>query len=282
MNVTNFISLLHKGEATLSTTQLQELEDVLEEYPYFQAARAIHLKNLKEQDSHKYNNALKRTAAQTADRNVLFNYISPIGVEQASSYPNPSIETEDGAQPVAADETITDTKKVLLLDANPEAPLPQTIEDAEQILDPALFESKSDAREDTSIAPAAATLANDEKHSFAEWLSLASKKETEPQKIGTPSSEKEKKFALLDKFIENNPKIVPRPAGSEQKIDIKKSLKVNQKELMTETLAKVYVEQKKYKKALQAYKILGLKYPEKSSFFADRILAVKQLQKDSD
>ena len=51
---------------------------------------------------------------------------------------------------------------------------------------------------------------------------------------------------------------------------------------MTETLAKVYLEQKKYKKAIQAYKILSLKYPEKSGFFADRITAVKQLQKEKD
>ena len=32
---------------------------------------------------------------------------------------------------------------------------------------------------------------------------------------------------------------------------------------MTETLATVYLEQKKYKKAIQAFKILRLKYPEK-------------------
>ena len=49
---------------------------------------------------------------------------------------------------------------------------------------------------------------------------------------------------------------------------------------MTETLAQVYLEQKKYKKAIQAYKILSLKYPEQSGFFADRIKAVKKLQKN--
>jgi len=48
---------------------------------------------------------------------------------------------------------------------------------------------------------------------------------------------------------------------------------------MTETLAKVYLEQKKYRKAIQAFKILSLKYPEKSGFFADQIRAVKMLQK---
>ena len=53
--------------------------------------------------------------------------------------------------------------------------------------------------------------------------------------------------------------------------------------LMTETLAKVYLQQKNFKKALQAYHILSLKYPEKSGFFADQIRAVnKQINiKDS-
>ena len=51
---------------------------------------------------------------------------------------------------------------------------------------------------------------------------------------------------------------------------------------MTETLARVYLEQKKYKKAIQAFKILSLKYPEKSGFFADQIRAVKKLQKEKD
>ena len=50
---------------------------------------------------------------------------------------------------------------------------------------------------------------------------------------------------------------------------------------MTETLARVYLEQKKYKNAIQAYKILSLKYPEKSSFFADRIKAVEKIQQEN-
>ena len=48
-------------------------------------------------------------------------------------------------------------------------------------------------------------------------------------------------------------------------------------ELMTETLARVYAQQKNYQKAIQAYKILILKYPEKSGFFADQIQELKRL-----
>jgi hypothetical protein len=47
---------------------------------------------------------------------------------------------------------------------------------------------------------------------------------------------------------------------------------------MTETLAKILVQQHKYSKALQAYKILSLKYPEKNTFFASQIKEIKRLQ----
>ena len=44
---------------------------------------------------------------------------------------------------------------------------------------------------------------------------------------------------------------------------------------MTETLARIYLEQKKYTKAIKSYEILSLKYPEKSGFFADQIKAIQ-------
>jgi hypothetical protein len=48
---------------------------------------------------------------------------------------------------------------------------------------------------------------------------------------------------------------------------------------MTETLARIYAEQKNYDKAIQSYQILSLKYPEKSSLFADQIQALKVLKR---
>ncbi len=48
--------------------------------------------------------------------------------------------------------------------------------------------------------------------------------------------------------------------------------------LMTETLARIYLEQKNYNKAIQSYKILSLKYPEKSSFFADQLKLIVELK----
>src|SRR5690606_38078629 len=116
----------------------------------------------------------------------------------------------------------------------------------------------------------------------AEWLQVTSqqpiKKEVVPENTQIPYranptkpsqrkvEQKTKKFQLIDQFIKSNPKIVP--TDNMPKIDIKDSSTFDKNELMTATLAKVYLEQKKYKKAIQAYRILSLKYPEKSSFFA--------------
>ena len=49
---------------------------------------------------------------------------------------------------------------------------------------------------------------------------------------------------------------------------------------MTETLAKLYFEQNKFKDAIKAYEILCLKYPEKISLFADQINAIKNSLKN--
>ena len=89
----------------------------------------------------------------------------------------------------------------------------------------------------------------------------------------------EEKFNLINKFIELNPKIKPIDKNTVN-VDITFEDSTENESLMTETLAKVYLEQKKYENAIKAYRILILKYPEKSGFFADRIKAIKNLQKN--
>ena len=49
-------------------------------------------------------------------------------------------------------------------------------------------------------------------------------------------------------------------------------------ELITETLAMIYFEQKKYDRALEAFQKLSLKYPEKSVYFASRIEEIEKLK----
>ncbi|MFH6989062.1 tetratricopeptide repeat protein [Flavobacterium collinsii] len=138
-----------------------------------------------------------------------------------------------------------------------------------------------------------------EKHSFQEWLQLSRTEpidrteETSPEikqaekvtesKIETETidEEKKKKAELIDKFIETNPKISPIKQTAITQTVQSDLNKEDNSYLMTETLARVYLEQKKYTKAIQAYEILILKYPEKISFFADRISDIKILQQNN-
>tara|TARA_B100000609_G_scaffold140127_1_gene112455 strand:- start:133 stop:729 length:597 start_codon:yes stop_codon:yes gene_type:complete len=60
----------------------------------------------------------------------------------------------------------------------------------------------------------------------------------------------------------------------------KKRKKIKKEDYMTETLAELYIEQKKFKYALKAYEILSLKYPEKISLFADQIIFLKKKLKN--
>ncbi len=98
------------------------------------------------------------------------------------------------------------------------------------------------------------------------WLKI------DRSEIVTPS-EQDKKAAIIDKFIENNPKISP----IKEDVDFIVKEKSNDiSHLMTETLAQLYVEQKLYTKAIQAYKILQEKHPEKTEEFEEKIEEIKK------
>ena len=75
MNVTDYTYLINEPDA-IDEKQTEALANVLDEFPYFQSARALRLKGLYSQNSFKYNYALKVTAAHTTDRTVLFDFIT--------------------------------------------------------------------------------------------------------------------------------------------------------------------------------------------------------------
>ena len=62
---------------------------------------------------------------------------------------------------------------------------------------------------------------------------------------------------------------------AEQKAN-KISFLADDDKFVTETLAKIYEQQGNYSKAISAYQNLSLKYPEKSSYFASRILNLEK------
>ena len=84
------------------------------------------------------------------------------------------------------------------------------------------------------------------------------------------------KEKIIDNFIETNPKISQLKEESNY---IVKERKDDISHLMTETLAKLYVEQKLYTKAIKAYEILTEKHPQKADYFNEKIEEVKEIRK---
>ncbi|NNJ80655.1 MAG: hypothetical protein HKP11_00540, partial [Flavobacteriaceae bacterium] len=75
MNTETYTYLLDKPQ-NIEDQHMEELEGVIAAYPYFQSARALQLKALKNRNSYRYNDALRKTAAYTTDRDILFEYIT--------------------------------------------------------------------------------------------------------------------------------------------------------------------------------------------------------------
>ena len=280
---------IFEDPAKVGERETIQLEKVIEKYPYFQAARAVYLKGLFTANSFKYNSELKKTAAYTTDRSVLFDFIT------SKEFNQDKIALQIQRQEellrnitVFEPEEVFGKKRIAIDDA-----IKMKKNESEMVMDPGLFE-KASAKE-TSKAEMDETVQEEqetnvpepgsplefnasESHSFSEWLRLTKVQAIDRNEEGTSKS-RERKFELIDDFISKSPKISPsKPANN---TNIAQDRTVPPEALMTETLARVYLEQKNYKKAIQAYKILILKNPEKSGFFADQIRAIQKLQENN-
>lgn len=309
MNIDHYTYLLANPEE-ITSDDLSALDRIIEKYPYFQSARALQLKGLKSQESYRYNDALKITAAHTTDRDILFEYITSDNFIQNEisqhilrqdelieelDLEEIEIEAEDLSQQVAQEN---------------EKEFKSEQQKAAAILNPDLFEKKTESEENAITDDGHKVQATDaiekpedvevklneplafteeDTYSFTEWLKLTkakpidrSEEVSETTKAHPKKEEIERKFELIDKFIQERPKISPisnasKDSSPKETISLVDGYTQAPDSLMTETLAKVYLQQKNYKKAIQAYNILILKNPEKSGFFADQIRAIKKM-----
>ena len=213
MNKKNFIKILQQPE-NLTKKELVFLEEISQEFPYFQPSRAIYLKSLSENKDIKFKKHLKTTAAYTRDRKVLFDFIKKSQKQNEKVFFNKNII------------------------------------------------SKVMAEENTLIDENAS-----QKNSFVDWLKLSNLKPID----------RLNESDTVDKFISKKPRLKAE-VNQEEDHDSDEEL-ANKSVYMTETLAKLYLNQKNYEKAIQSYKILILKFPEKNSYFANQITNMKKLKK---
>ncbi|MDF2437172.1 MAG: hypothetical protein K0Q95_1548 [Bacteroidota bacterium] len=119
-------------------------------------------------------------------------------------------------------------------------------------------------------------------HSFSDWLKHAhAAKETdlpahdkkEADRLPKPLTD----FDLIDKFIREEPKISRPKTEFYNPVNKAKQSVADDITFVSETLAKIYVLQGNYVKALDAYENLRLKYPEKRLYFAAQIKNIRKL-----
>ena len=302
MNTKTYTYLLANPQK-ISQEHQDELSDLIEEYPYFQSARALQLKGLKNSNNYLYNDSLKLTAVYTADRNILFEYITSDHFiqnkisELIQQHDESVIEIEVVSENISKQVSIEIDNQIK-----------GELKKAEAILNPDLFHRKEGYINElveankTEATPSIKEIleveleenqpldfTKEDGHSFSEWLKLTSATPIIREEIKETSSINKQNFDLIDKFIQDKPKLkqgvnsTKTAANNEVQKNLASQYSRASEALMTETLAKVYLQQKNFKKALQAYHILSLKYPEKSGFFADQIRAInKQINiKDS-
>lgn len=230
----------------LDRETLFSLKTLLARYPYFQTARLLYLKNLFLLRHPDFTTEFARSAAYTAERGSLFRMAEGSRYEIKPS-PAPESDEEDG------DRTMT-LINAFLTDS-----------------DEPMYEPRHEVIPDYfSTTSALGSLA----------APLSEEKEDTP-----PKEDISEQDMIINRFLEGGESEESpgdgkfsekkEPEGPDREL-VEESEKLDES-YFTETLARIYVKQGRYSKALQIIKKLNLKFPKKNAYFADQIRFLEKL-----
>jgi hypothetical protein len=276
-------------------TMIGEVNDLINVFPYCQSAYLLLLKGLHNTGDVKFENQLRLSAMRIADREVLYYLLrnEAVATEVAENETTrPVVITEENAD---SQQTVIDSARNsddFINEIDRESPWEMTEdkqENSKVILSDDLVDEESDASiilmdEESGIVEEK-IIYMDPGFSVPEPEELLEieQEETavsETELVKEPVSQKLLQSELIDRFIIANPKIEPRKEKSEAPVaDISSPSMEEKGEFVSETLARIYVNQGYYSKAMDIYEKLSLKFPEKSSYFATQIEKVKELIK---
>lgn len=249
MDIANLI----KHPEQLDRETLYDLRSLLALYPYYQTARLLLLQNLYLLHDPTFNDELKRAAIYITDRKVIFNLV------EAAHYRFKLSEThqsEGGQQKPESKATGKHNRTISLID---------------NFLDS--IPEKDKAGPKTKRRPTPADAAID----YVSYL-LETESEEEEENSLTPQL---KGQDLIDNFINNESKKIKLKDDVEYVPALEETTSEEQKEsnegYFTETLAKIYIKQGRYDKALEIIQRINLNYPKKSAYFADQIRFLEKL-----
>ena len=229
---------------------LYDLRSLLALHPYYQTARLLMLQNLYLLHDPTFDEELRRAAIYITDRKVIFQLI------EAAHY---QLKPEKQDSPEA-----TDTQ-------NKEKDENRTISLIETFLDsiPATEEEKTDKKSKRKPTPADAAV---------DYVSYLLEIENEEDSEEDEELPQMKGQSLIDNFINKDggnfdlketPEFVPENQEEDEN--------ETDEGYFTETLARIYIKQGRFDKALEIIKRLNLIYPKKNAYFADQIRFLEKL-----
>lgn len=238
----------------LNRETLSDLDALVKIYPYFQTGRMLHLKNLQTVNDVRFPQELKRTALCVGDRSKLFHYIEG----------EPLKPIEDAVPKKKADSA---GRTLALIDA--------FLSDKEDNL--LMIEEEIDHPVGAGDIPLPKKMLAS--YDYLSFLMTSHEKDEQSEKKEMQKAEEDVRFQhqeLIDTFISENKEgeriyIKPIPEDEEHRNAVIQRDKEEKEEFFSETLAKIYIKQKRYEKALDIIRKLNLKYPEKNIYFADQI-----------
>jgi hypothetical protein len=311
MNRNDIIRVIH-DTGSLNSQNVEEVRGLIDIYPYFQSAHLLLLKGLHDASDNQFESQLKDSALFLADREVLYYLLKSKSqpVEEQSTIVKPAdiiepSDTENDQTVIESvknsDELISELEKnILPLQEDEDIDAGLTSHGLPRSL---LITEETDEDDSVNIV----FLLDDEEGSYPERITYMDPSIQIPatgdlleldlqEEVSVSSgqgftlsnnpeiiekhSRKQEQTDLIDKFIIANPRIEPvRDKSFHPVDDISKPYTEEKGGFITETLAKIYVTQGYYSKAIDIYEKLSLKFPEKSSYFATQIEKVKELIK---
>lgn len=308
MNKAQFADIIRNPESVSEET-LSGMKEILEAYPFFQMGRMLWLKNLHKLDHIRYNSELKTSAAFIPDRTKLFQIInnivpqSNIETEEISETSEalkttPEVlntedtgienaETEEASITVtdnyldASDDFIDEDGQVFNFTAKkPDEEKEEAEPEVQNIVLPAA--DLLDYEMTTSSSYILPELKEEEDtdenstKSFSDWLHAMHY--TQPAKKEEAKDPVKKGMDLIDNFLNSKPQMVANPSKKTKELDLSSYSTSAKDDILTETLAEIYIKQGNKNKAISIFEKLHLKYPEKSAYFARRIKEIKENQ----